>query len=142
MPDIEFTVPGLPIAQPRAHPHVINGHAVMFQAKKKHGIHAFKAACQIACAAVHKGAPMEGPISLTVLFVFPRPGRLKWKTRPMPRQYHQQKPDCDNLVKGLKDALKSLAWVDDGQVSVERLEKVYGAADEQPRVEVSIQRLS
>jgi Holliday junction resolvase RusA-like endonuclease len=141
---ILFTIPGLPIAQPRQrHRVVAMGGRVIAQnyTPTKSPVNVFKAGAQQAFAAVYSGPPLEGPLVLTVLAVFPRPKRLIWKSKPMPRQYHTCKPDADNLAKALKDALTSLAWKDDCQVSILRVAKVYGRGDEQPRVEVGIQQL-
>ena len=85
---------------------------------------------------------MEGPLSLSVVFVLPRPSRLRWKTRPMPRQWHQSKPDADNLLKAVKDALNGLLWRDDSQIVLLRVSKWYASGEEQPGVELAVRRLS
>ena len=44
--------------------------------------------------------PISGPVELEVVFYLPRP-----KTTPKCRTFHRTKPDLDNLLKSLEDAL-------------------------------------
>lgn len=70
--------------------------------------------------------PLDGPLGLMVTFVFPR-----LKTGPKAQVYKWTKPDCDNLVKAVKDALTQAAWwVDDGRVADSRQVKRYAAPGE------------
>ena len=48
------------------------------------------------------------------------------------------KPDTDNILKGIKDALTGVFWKDDAQVVKEYIEKVY---DAEPRVTVEVEYL-
>ncbi len=137
---ISFTVPGLPVAQPRQRHRIIPGKAfVQNYTPTKAPVNEFKAAIRLAFAAAFGGGPFAGPLSLSVLFVFPRPKNMVWKSRPMTREYHAKKPDADNLLKSLKDALKGLAWLDDSQVSTVTATKIIAAGGEQARTEVVIQ---
>lgn len=147
---IRFTVPSVPIAQPRVKVSSFGGHARAYTpktvtandgSKKPHPVHLFKASCQHAASQVYTGAPLQGPLSLSLVFVLPRPQKLIWKTRPMPRVWHIGKPDSDNLQKSLKDALSQLVWVDDAQVCRVDAVKYVAAGDEQPHVEVLIEQL-
>jgi Holliday junction resolvase RusA-like endonuclease len=141
---ISFTVPGLPYAQPRQRHRIAGAGGKRFvqnYTPKDDPVNEFKASVRLAFAQAYSGQPLAGPIAISALFVFPRPGRLIWKKRPMPRQYHDVKPDADNLLKSLKDALKSLAWADDSQVAVLRGIKVYAAGGEQTRTEVQIKEI-
>lgn len=45
------------------------------------------------------------------------------------------KPDCDNILKVIADALNGVAWLDDKQVTFAQVRKAYGA---EPRVEIEI----
>jgi Holliday junction resolvase RusA-like endonuclease len=49
------------------------------------------------------------------------------------------KPDVDNYLKGVKDALKGVIWKDDSQVVEVFARKRYSA---RPRIEVKIKELS
>lgn len=141
---ISFTVPSIPVAQPRQRHRVatINGHTMaMNYTPGKHPVNAFKASVQHAANAAYQGPPIEGPLFLRLVFVMPRPGRLIWKSRPMPRCRHQQKPDIDNLAKSVKDALKGIVWRDDSQVCSAKWSKWIAAGDEQPHVEIEIRTI-
>lgn len=63
----------------------------------------------------------EGAISLECEFTFTRP-----KSLPKKVVDHLKKPDLDNLVKGIKDAMKGIIWKDDSMVVSLTARKVYG----------------
>jgi Holliday junction resolvase RusA-like endonuclease len=52
--------------------------------------------------------------------------------------YPVSKPDADNYLKGVKDALKGVMWVDDSQVVDAFARKRYS---HKPRIEVNIRQL-
>ena len=141
---IHFTVPAIPIAQPRQRHRVIAAAGRQFvhnYTPTKSPVNAFKASVAAAAAAAYSGPPLAGPLSLSVVFVLPRPGNMIWKRRPMPRAWHAKKPDRDNLEKSLKDALSGRLWRDDAQVCSGNVEKWIAAGDEQPHVEVTVTTL-
>jgi len=79
-------------------------------------------------------APLEGPLALTVMWLFPK-GRShkngEWRTT---------KPDTDNLQKLLKDCMtKCQFWKDDAQVVREVVEKRW--SDEPCGIYIEIQEL-
>lgn len=140
---IHFVVPSVPVAQPRVKATNFGGHSRVYTPTKTttgrtNGIAEYKASVRHSFAAVYGGAPTGGPLSLQVLFVLPRTKGQFWKRQPMPRLWHEKKPDVDNLVKSLCDALTGLAWVDDTQVCHLSVQKVIAAGDEQPHVDVTI----
>lgn len=137
MSEIVLHIPAVPVAQPRQRHGIIAGHVRNFT-PTKHPVHEFKASVKMALRETHKGAPLAGPLTVQVAFVMPRPGRLIWKKRPMPRVGHVQKPDFDNLCKSLFDALNGLAFVDDSQICEVLGSKVHAAGDEHPHVHVVI----
>jgi Holliday junction resolvase RusA-like endonuclease len=81
--------------------------------------------------------PLAGPVGIEVLFVMARPARLQRKKDPSGRLWMDLRPDYDNLVKGLQDALAGF-WEDDGQICDARIQKVYAAKGEAPSIQVSI----
>jgi len=54
---------------------------------------------------------IDGPITLTLNFFMPRP-----KSLPKKVKHHIKRPDLDNLVKAIKDALSGLLYKDDSQI--------------------------
>jgi len=83
--------------------------------------------------------PLQGAIQLTIHFYLPRPQRLIWKTKPMPSQYCDKRPDIDNLAKSVIDGLNTIAFKDDGQIADLRITKNYHSGDEEPRTEISVE---
>lgn len=138
---VRFNVPCVPVAQPRPKATIRAGHAAVYGAASSHPIHAFKASVRMAAQQAHHGAPLSGPVSLLALFVFPRPTARVWKSKPMPREPKTTKPDVDNLVKGLQDALNQLLFADDAQITDCRVQKCIAAGDEQPHVEIEVSEI-
>ena len=138
---IAFTVPAVPVAQPRQRHAMIAGH-VRNYTPKNDPVNTFKAAAQMALRQAYQGPPLTGPIRLDVVYVFPRPKSMIWKSKPMPRERHTKKPDRDNVEKALKDSLSKLAWVDDSQVWCGEPQKWIAAGGEQPHVEVVIRQVA
>lgn len=136
---IRFIVPAVPVAQPRQRSTSIGGHQVNYT-PAKHPVNAFKASVRMAFAEAYQGPPLEGPLSLSVVFVFPRPKGMVWKNKPMPRVDKISRPDADNCTKAVKDSLHGLAWRDDSQVSRyhEPFGKFIASGDEAAHVEVEI----
>ena len=137
MTDIEFTIPGVPVAQPRQR-HAIRGKFVANYTPSKHPVNAFKAVAIMAAQAVCS-EPIDQPVLLWVTFIMPRPATMTRKTKPNPRAWHAKKPDLDNLEKSLLDALTTAGvWRDDSQVVWVNKQKIIAAGDEQPCVMVRI----
>lgn len=64
------------------------------------------------------GKPMEGPLKVSLRFYFKRPKKCLASFKPT-------RPDIDNLVKLVCDALNGLAWKDDGQIVILEAYKFY-----------------
>lgn len=139
---IRFKINTVPIAQPRQRHRIARDKAgepfVRNFTPTDSPVNAYKAALQRAASEAYQGPPLEGPLALSVLFVLPRPGRLIWKKRPMPREPHEVKPDVDNLLKSSIDALTGLLWRDDTQIHRLVAVKCYAAGDEAPHVELQV----
>lgn len=76
--------------------------------------------------------PLEGPLFVGLEFYFPRPknhyrtGKMKSVLRDSAPGYHTSKPDADNVIKAVMDALTTLRfWNDDSQVCDVRARKLY-----------------
>ena len=143
---MKIVVMGEPIAQPRQRHRIIGrGEKAFVQnyVPQDHPVHAYKRAIQIqAQLARRRGQQMFfGPLVVELLFVMPRPQALMWKTKPMPRRQHLQKPDIDNLSKAVFDALNELIWKDDSQVIELHASKWIASGNEKPRVEIEISEI-
>lgn len=147
---IRITVPAVPVAQPRIKATAIKGRARVYTPstigkgddKRPHPIAAFKATLRMAATEAYSGPPLDGPLRVDVLLVFPRQSSKIWKTRDMPRYRHVTKPDRDNLDKAVLDGLKGLLFVDDCQVCSGEIDKWHASGDEQPHCEIVITDLT
>lgn len=78
----------------------------------------------------------KGAIKIEVGFYMPIPKSLsKKKQEELTGDWHIKKPDCDNMIKGIKDALEGIAYDNDSQVCHETSYKIYSR---KPRIEVVI----
>ncbi len=75
--------------------------------------------------AKHRKPCLEGPLELYLRFIMPVPLKARDCFQRI-GQPHSIKPDVDNLVKAVKDALKGIAWIDDAQVAELTALKVWG----------------
>ena len=143
MTTLRFEIPGLPVAQPRARATTVGGHARMYEAKREHPIHTFKAAARLAARQEFPGNQCwVEPISLSAQFIFPRPKRLNRRGDPDWRIPMAAKPDIDNLLKALLDGLTGVLWADDRQVyQLTDLSSWYASRAESPRTIVMVTRL-
>lgn len=79
---------------------------------------------------------LRDAVRLTVGFYLPRP--KKYQRRGLPVA-HLKKPDVDKLVRGVLDALTSVAWLDDSQVVELVAVKQYADVDDPPRVTILVE---
>lgn len=77
-------------------------------------------------------ALFNNPISVDITFYMPYPLVLRKKRN---YEFHSIRPDLDNLIKFLLDAIKGIVIVDDRIIYSLKAEKVY---DETPRTEFII----
>lgn len=133
---IDFVIPGEP---PRAtaqgkRMRIVNGRPMFYKSAE------LKAAEELyyyhaLTALPHGWKPMEKPVRLFVAFCFGTDDKRKvgtWKTT---------RPDTDNMVKALKDALtRAEVWVDDSQVVDEHTTKSWWSR-ENAGIHVQIEEL-
>lgn len=132
---ITFRVDGEPKAQPRPRAFVRNGHARVYDAGTAEG---WKSAIAAAALPHRPTAPLDGPLTLAVVFLMPRPKSHyrpgRWarsdgydgETKTGAPVHHTQKPDLDNMVKAVKDALTQIGmWRDDCLVVEETVSKIW-----------------
>lgn len=151
---ITFTVPCVPVAQPRQRHRIIQAHGRTFAQNytpANSPVNAFKAACQLAATQAFTGAPLDEPLFAKLVFVMPRgskPGWIKrdsswsaaWKAGSRV-PYSSPRNDRDNLMKSVQDALNGLLYRDDGLLCAGPVEKWIASQHEQPHCEITIQPL-
>ena len=75
-------------------------------------------------------APFTGPVRLTVIATFaPAASWSRKKREGCIGSPHVSRPDLDNCIKGIADALNRVAWADDGQVAEITARKQWGTCD-------------
>lgn len=132
---IQFTVYGEPIAQARPKATTINGHVRMYDPKKSSD---FKDYVKLVASENAPESLLDGPLDMRVQIYRPIPKSLSKRKSEQAEQgliRPTTKPDVDNYIKAVKDALKNVIWKDDSQVVDLTVSKWYS---ERPRVEVLI----
>jgi Holliday junction resolvase RusA-like endonuclease len=132
----QFSVNGEPKGQPRPRAFARNMGGGKFVARVYEAGTAAGYKSAIAMAAKEAGAAgrmLDVPICLTVKCRFPRPkshyrtGKRSRELRDNPPHWHTKKPDGDNIIKAIKDALTQVGvWRDDSLVCDESILKIYG----------------
>lgn len=139
---IEFVVQGKPIAQPRPRATTRRGGARrggirMIQADDDHAIHAYKQHVALFGRRAKPGGPLFEKLRVDLVFVLPAIG--KPPKEPRPRSWAGVRPDLDNLVKAVLDALNGVLWLDDAQVVLLSAAKHRAADGEGPSTSVRVQ---
>jgi len=130
-----ITIPGIPVAKGRPRIGTVGGKARAFTPAKTV---AYEGMVALAGQEAMAGTPpMTGPVRLTVVAYFPI--AASWsKRKKAEAKWHTSRPDGDNILKAIGDALNAVCWADDSQIVDARVRKLYG---EIPRVEVRIEAL-
>lgn len=82
--------------------------------------------------------PFDGPLTVFVEAFFPIPESWSNKKKVAAAAgevFHTSKPDGDNVFKTVGDALNKICWVDDSQIVMSQIVKLYGGF---PRLRISV----
>jgi Holliday junction resolvase RusA-like endonuclease len=111
-----------------------NGSVVTFTDRD---VEAYHATVRMAAGREMNGRPpFSGAIEVTIIAVFPVPASWSQKRRAQALAgaiAKVTKPDIENSVKGVMDALQSVVYLDDRQIVSLTARKVYG---DRPRLEI------
>lgn len=124
---ISFHVIGEPKAQPRVKAFRRGSHAGVYTPETAEG---WKHLIRLQCAANAPERPLSGPIWVGLDFYLKRPkAHLDKHGVPKPKSpiWHQKKPDLDNLIKAVTDAITDTQtiWFDDSQICQIQATKTY-----------------
>lgn len=123
MTPITIRLAGVPVGKGRARFVRSTGHAFTPQKTRN-----YESALRIAGGEAMVGrAPLEGPLSVSVVAAFPVPTSWSLKKKQAARDGTVRptgKPDADNLLKTL-DALNQIVYRDDAQIVEATIRKVY-----------------
>ena len=134
---IEIRVDGEPVGKGR--PRFVRATGIAHTPEKTAS---FENKVAWAAQCVMRGRPLlEGPLMIVADFYFTIPASkpAKWRAAALAGLIRPtKKPDFDNLIKSVADALNKVVWVDDGQIVDAKVRKWYGT----PRFEIRVDNLS
>jgi Holliday junction resolvase RusA-like endonuclease len=134
-----FTVAGTPV--PKGRPRAASTPVgIRMHTPKKTATYERKARGS-AIVAMNGSKPFARPVSLDVEIIVPIPASWSKKRQTLARIGvigATKKPDADNVLKAIKDAMNGVVYADDAQVVAITLSKAYG---EHPRVEVAVSEI-
>ena len=139
VPDVRFTIPGVPVGKGRPRFSTKSGRAytptktanfetlVRFEYHQQTGGYRFEDDAQLGMA-------------IAAYFEIPTSKSKKVKAAMKDGKIlHTSRPDIDNIVKGVADALNHIAYKDDSAIAYVMAGKHYST---EPRTEVAIWRIS
>ena len=138
MQNLMFEILGSPIGQGRPKFSTINGHARAYDPEKSRNYKAYVKLLATQAMKEQCFEMIEGPCSLDILAFFEVPKSKSKKFREAALsglEYPTKKPDIDNIIKAIQDALNGLAYKDDALIVRLHTVKLYS---EIPRVEVTL----
>lgn len=141
MQELKFEIPGSPIGQGRPKFSTINGHAKAYDPEKSRNYKAYVKLLATQAMKEQGFAMIDGPCCLDIMAFFevPKSKSKKFKERALlGLERPTKKPDIDNIVKALQDALNGLAYKDDSSIVFLSVAKCYS---EVPRVEVILREI-
>ena len=125
---ITITLQGTPV--PKARPRFGKGRAYTPKRTKDY---------ENALKALIEEQNIQGAIEVTINAIFPRPQRLMPKKHPNGLILHTKRPDLDNIIKAVLDALNKTLQ-DDAQVCIIHAYKYYAERSGSARTEVTIKQ--
>lgn len=133
---IEFSIPGAPVPKGRPRTTRINGFMSFYTPQATRAYE--KTVATLARAAMGSEKPFEEPVSLWLTAYLPIPASWSKAKQSKARAGDlrpQTKPDLDNVIKAVSDAMNGIAYTDDALVVALIATKYYA---EIPRVEVLV----
>lgn len=134
---VRLIIPGKPLGKQR--PRVLK-NGVTYTPKKTVEYETFIKEMYVTECRSEK--PKEGPVKMSIRAYFPIPKSVsKTKATSMERGNVRptKRPDVDNIIKIVADALNGIAYKDDSQIVSCSLEKFYSSI---PRLEIEIEEVS
>jgi Holliday junction resolvase RusA-like endonuclease len=140
---IHLIIQGEPVAQGRPRAGKIQrgrnrGQTILYDPEKSKD---YKLYLKFAASQQAPEKPLEGPLQLVVHIYRSIPTSFSKKKQAAAEAGEIRpttKPDADNYLKGVSDALNKIIWKDDSQIVSATVEKWYS---QQPRTEVIVQKI-
>ena len=134
---IQFTVYGDPVAQGRPRFSNRGGFIKAYDPQKSRD---FKDYVRLAASEHAPDQLLDEPLNLEVTFYRPIPksfSKKKTKEAENGEILPTSKPDIDNYLKGVKDALSGIIWRDDNCITDVLMRKRYS---NRPRIEITVKK--
>lgn len=136
---ITIKVPGQPVGKGRPRISTRGGKIRAFTPEKT--VSYENAIAEAAGPAMAGRSVIEGPVQITVFAQFQIPKSWSKKRRAETLSsfvHHTSKPDADNILKAVGDALNGIVWKDDSQIAWLSASKAYG---EEPGLTIHVETL-
>jgi len=136
-----ITIPIMPQAKQSFRYASVNNKIIRYQPKGKTN---YVGAIKTYAMSKRPERLLEGALVLSVTFVFPFISKHGKRLREQvinneKRLVKTTKPDLDNLLKPIKDALKGVVYADDNQISAYyKIDKIYG---ESGKIEINVREI-
>ena len=129
--EIKFTVPGPPKGKQRPRICKVNGRSMAYTPKETIE---YERLVRASYTAVSKAKFERNlPLEISILALYSVPKYVSRKTKELMlngRLFPTKKPDADNIIKVILDALNGLAYRDDVQICRVYFEKMYAEIPE------------
>lgn len=135
---VSLFVPGVPVPQPRPSVALRGTVPVAYYRDPKKKLKIWKTNIQVE-AEVHPCWPKDVSLSLQLAFYMPRPKadfNAKGEVKDRAPKWHTKKPDVDNLVKAVQDALEGILWENDSQISILVAKKLWDDTGNTPGMDL------
>ena len=135
---LSFEIPGSPIGQGRPKFSTINGHAKAYDPEKSRNYKAYVRMLATQAMKENDFEMITGPCAIKIwaYFDIPKSKSKKFKEAALEaKERPTKKPDADNIVKAILDALNGLMYKDDSCIVELSCVKYYSDV---PRVEVYV----
>ena len=86
-----------------------------------------------------KQAPLDGPLSIEVVFYLPRPKNETKAQRA--RTWHTVRPDVDKLLRAVLDPLSGVVITDDARIALARVTKRYAVTPDAIGALITVSKL-
>lgn len=134
---VKFEVLGVPVGKSRPKFTTVKGHAVAYTPAKTVNYETLvRLSYQQQCAGCM--FDKDKPLRAIIRAFFPIPKSVSKMKREQMRDLrilHTKRPDVDNIVKAVLDALNGVAYYDDSQIAEVMISKAYA---EQPKVMIEL----
>lgn len=135
MTRILFTVPGQPVGQGRPRFARRGKYVATYDPKKSRN---YKSLVTMCCQRAYSGKPIDCPTEVHISAYFEVPKSYSKKRREeclIGHEFPTKKPDIDNIIKGILDAMNGVAYADDKNIICIQAMKWYAKV---PKVEVEV----